>query len=239
MKSKQLSSGLPESVRGAPAFGRRQCGASLFVAIVALAMMTVAGLSLMRSVDTATIIAGNMAFKNSSVSGADLGLEAAAAYLHGTIAVAANNANLPAGCRIGTAAVAGPPAVPATLGNCLYSATYQPENSFGVPLIDWSNTVNIPVTTTNGNAVQFVVERLCDPATSPTLPDRPVYLESMRTCSMGLLPPSLRGTSNAGGSSKAGGPPPISPETGIMYRVTVRVVGPRNTVSTVQAIMQR
>ena len=240
MKNVQFTCDLLASVRHAPSFGRAQRGASLFVAIVALAMMTVAGLSLMRSVDTANIIAGNMAFKNSTVNAADLGLEAAAAYLHNTIAVAPNNLNLPAGCTVGTAAAVGPPATPATLGDCIYSARYQPEDTFGVPLIKWSSN-NIPVSTINGNAVQFVVERMCSSAATDvvSLKAPAFYEDASRVCAAGLLEPKLRGSTQVGGSAKVGSGPPLTPPTGLMYRVTVRVVGPRNTISTVQAIMLR
>lgn len=220
--------------RASPVLGPRtaQRGASLFVAIVALVLMTVAGLSLMRSVDTGNIIAGNMAFRGSTVSATDLGVEAGATYLNGTIAPAPD-ANLPAGCTIGTAGSVGPPVVAPTLGNCRYSARIQPEDDKGVPLINWSHT-NIPVTTVNGNDVQFVVERLCNPdlLVDVTLTRAPKNEKAKSIC----------GTEVAveGGSSRApamgGG---ISKVVEVMYRVTVRVAGPRNTVSTVQSIMAR
>jgi Tfp pilus assembly protein PilX len=201
---------------------RAQRGASLFVAIVALVIMTIAGFALMRSVDTGNIIAGNMAFRESTVNAADSGIEAAAAYLNGTIA-AAPDANLPAGCTVG--------ALPSTLGTCRYSARILPEDERGVPLIDWSSA-NIPVTSLNGNDVQYVVERLCNPDTAVTV--------ELGKAAKNYVANSLCGISPVvEGSSKSG--PKLLPShvVEVMYRITVRVQGPRNTIATVQSIQGR
>jgi Tfp pilus assembly protein PilX len=42
-------------------------GAVLFIALIVLVAMTLAGIAIMRSVDTATLIAGNLAFKQGTV----------------------------------------------------------------------------------------------------------------------------------------------------------------------------
>ena len=209
-----------------------QRGASLFVAIVALVLMTVAGLSLMRSVDTGNIIAGNMAFRAGAVNVADTGIEAAATYLNSTIAPSPD-ANLPAGCTIGVAGSVGPPVIAPVLGNCRYSSRIQPEDDRGLPLVDWSNTTNIPVTSLNGNDIQFVVERLCNPdaALTITLGQAPKNDVAKGDC--GITP-----ISNTGGSSKSGSMGP-SHVVEVMYRVTVRTTGPRNTITTIQSIQGR
>jgi Tfp pilus assembly protein PilX len=54
-----------------------QRGAVLIVALIALVIMSLAGISLVRSVDTANVIAGNMAFKKASTSLTDLGVQIA------------------------------------------------------------------------------------------------------------------------------------------------------------------
>jgi Tfp pilus assembly protein PilX len=45
---------------------RRQRGAILFIALIVLVAMSLAGIALMRSVDTNVLIAGNLAFRQSA-----------------------------------------------------------------------------------------------------------------------------------------------------------------------------
>ena len=53
----------------------RARGAVYFIALIVLVAMTLAGIAIMRSVDTATLIAGNLAFKQGTVQSADNGIE--------------------------------------------------------------------------------------------------------------------------------------------------------------------
>ena len=76
--------------------------------------------------------------------------------------------------------------------------------------------------TVSGNAVQLVIDRLCQgPAPVTDLEGK---------C---FSNPAI-----GGGTKKAGGVV-FSGATTVYYRVTVRVSGPRNTSSTVQAILSR
>jgi Tfp pilus assembly protein PilX len=47
--------------RSAPRLPARQRGVMLIIALIVLVAMTMAGIAMMRSVDTATIVAGNIA----------------------------------------------------------------------------------------------------------------------------------------------------------------------------------
>ena len=200
-----------------------QRGVSLFVAVVALVLMTIAGLSMMRSVDTGNVIAGNIAFRTGAVNAVDTGIEAAATYLN-TVISPSPDANLPTGCTVGTST--------SVLGTCRYSARILPEDDQGVPFVNWSNTTNIPVTSLNGNDIQYVVERLCNNSASVTvtLGAQPKNGDAKLNC---IITPT-----DDGASAKAGAmsPPKI---VEVMYRITVRVRGPRNTITTVQAIQGR
>lgn len=199
----------------------RQRGVSLFIALVALVLMTIAGFSLMRSVDTGNVIAGNMAFRDVTVHSADLGIETAAAYVNTTVAPSPDG-NLPNGCVVATATA---------LGTCRYTARVQAELANGVPRINWSSA-NIPAVAANGVTYQYVVERLCNPdaAVSVTLGQAAKNDIAKELCATRVI--------QSGGSHKPGAPP-VSPIVPVKYRVTVRVTGPRNTVSTVQTILER
>src|ERR687895_391378 len=64
----------------------RQKGVVLFIALIVLVALMLASISLVRSVDTANVIAGNLAFKQASVQAADFGIEVAAAALPNIVA---------------------------------------------------------------------------------------------------------------------------------------------------------
>lgn len=60
---------------------KRQEGVVLMIALIMLVAMSLAGVALMRSVETAVTVAGNFAFKESGVQVADQGVQAAAAWI--------------------------------------------------------------------------------------------------------------------------------------------------------------
>ena len=60
---------------------RGQRGVTLFFALIALVSIMLAAVALVRSVDTSTIIAGNLAFQQAATRSTDTGAEAAMAWL--------------------------------------------------------------------------------------------------------------------------------------------------------------
>ncbi len=135
-------------MRAAPAVP--QGGLVLFIALIVLVAMTLAGIALMRSVDTALVVAGNMAFKQSAISVADRGTQEAAAWLvANSSGQNLHNDNPGAG----------------------YSASIPP----GLPEPDWfdmnswanSFVVNGGTPDAAGNVVRYVVHRLCNAAGNP------------------------------------------------------------------------
>jgi len=69
----------------------RQRGVVLFVALIVLIIMTLAGLALLRQMGVGTSIAGNVAFKENATSVADRGTEVARAWLIANSAITAND----------------------------------------------------------------------------------------------------------------------------------------------------
>ncbi|GAB4181419.1 MAG: hypothetical protein Fur0039_26330 [Rhodocyclaceae bacterium] len=189
----------------------RQGGAALFIALIALVFMLLGGLALVRSVDTANLIAGNFSFRRAALQASDAGVEAAFALLDGTIATASADAAYPAGCS------------PAAPTNCSYFPTRRALDGSGVPVEvgDWSN---LPATTLpNGNTYRFVIDRLCkeNPPDKTKIIDYCIAGQQTVTASKKLFGFS------GGGSAE------------VYYRATVRVEGPRNTVTTVQVLFSR
>lgn len=64
-----------------PPSPRSQEGLALFVALIVLVAMSIAGVALIRSVDTGTLIARNLAFQQSATLSGDQGIETARTWL--------------------------------------------------------------------------------------------------------------------------------------------------------------
>ena len=60
---------------------RRQQGVVLLIALIVLVAMTLAGIGMMRSIDTGTMVAGNIGFRQSAVATGDGGIEQAITWL--------------------------------------------------------------------------------------------------------------------------------------------------------------
>lgn len=171
-----------------------QKGVVLFFSLIALVAMSLAAVALIRSVDTNSMIAGNLAFKQSAMSSADRGVEAAIAWLDDparTIAYLRNN-------------------VPA-------SGYYASIGADAKTLVDASGVAGaIANPDAQGNTITYVVQRMCRNTGNPTDtncvfgPEK----ESGNDKSCELCTPS---------STKR-----------LMYRITAKVVGPKNTVSYIQ-----
>lgn len=181
---------------------RSQQGVVLFIALIALIALTLAGIALVRSVDTSNLIAGNIAFKQAAIQASDLGVEAAFTALS-TPNTIANKTNDDL--------------------NQNYYATMQPEdpNLPGVPaaLTSAFPANNVIVNNATGNTIRYIIERMCS-ANGVVTTD--------------ICAPSVIDKTPVGGKS---GEDYLALPPGVSYRVTVRVDGPRNTVSLVQALL--
>lgn len=71
----------PASHTHSAAMHHEQRGVVLFIALIVLVVLTLAGLALIRSSSTGLLVAGNLAFRQGAVASADAGVEAAVAWL--------------------------------------------------------------------------------------------------------------------------------------------------------------
>ncbi len=186
-----------------PAVGlHRQRGVVLFIVLIVLVAMTLAGIAMVRSVDTGNVIAGNLAFKQTTIHAADRGIQAAYDWL------VANSA--------GT-----------TLQNTDLTKGYyssRPAEEKWTDPSKWSSAVTLP-DDGSGYTVSYVIHRMCKD------PDKP-YNGADQQCAMTF--PSSAGASGGG---MAVGATVFEGNPQLYYRITARVVGPRNTVSIVQAVV--
>lgn len=194
-----------------------QRGVILFVALIVLVAMSLAGIALMRSVDANVLIAGNLAFRQSATMAGDWGVEAARAWLE------ANKA--------GTTLEADQPGV--SNGNGYWANWQSDADLYGgtsttTDDYNWDNAVTVG-TDAGGNEVRYVIHRLCKQAGSTTSGGNACVKASSGGGS-GAASTGTKGAVNYGAAALPG-------VSSTYYRVTVRVTGPRNTTSFVQAVL--
>ena len=190
-----------------------QQGVVLPVTLIVLVSMTLAGIALMRSLDTASVIAGNLAFKQSATASGDNGVEAAITWLR-------NNATALAQDNLVNGYYATRQDALDMTGNRTASTT---DN------LNWTNTARVKTLAADGagNVVAYVIHRMCDN----------VGALNAATCS---TEQSLRGGSSKGilrpmMTYQPGSWKDVANRG--YYRITARVTGPRNTTSYVQVVV--
>jgi Tfp pilus assembly protein PilX len=192
---------------------RQQRGVMLFIALIVLVALTMAGMAMMRSVDTATIVAGNIGFRQSAVNAADQGIRDAYAYMNANITTGVlTNDDVPNGYMS---------SVPAGEAPDWYTS---PAN--------WVNAkaINGGAIDASGNTVSFVIHRLCPVANCAA---NASCGGVTNVCGQTLSSSAVSGEGVDQSSPNFFALPPST-----HYRVTVRSVGPRNSVAYVQTLMR-
>jgi len=192
---------------------RSERGTVLIIALIVLVAMTLAGIATMRSVDTATLMAGNIAFRQSAVNAADQGLQAGFAWMSANMSSANLNSDI------------------GGVGYFSNAATEEPK--WFDPTV-WANAaqLNGGAPDAAGNRVWFKIERMCPLKDCPA---NSVCGNVANTCGStpdpGLL--SREGQDHFRQTSNIFTKPPA-----IHYRVTAKAEGPRSSVSIVQTMLR-
>lgn len=201
-----------------PACARTQHGVVLFFALISLVAIMLAAVALIRSVDTGTVIAGNLAFKQAATTSGDAGTEAAMAWVAAT-----ETANLDK-----------PVLKDATNPLNITDATKGYYSNLD-PALDlfadatWNAITGVAATTdTSGNTVRYIVQRACRTA-NVAIQNAGCLFSGAALNSDGQEVQLPQDVCEGAGCPVAGQSP--------MIRVTSKVTGPRNTVSYVQAFV--
>lgn len=186
-----------------------QRGVVLFIALIVLVAMTLAGIALMRNVDTGTVIASNLGFRQTALHVGDIGSESARTWLTSTSVSLFNDS-----------------------ASDSYYATWQESidllgNDPAKTDFNWTSNGKIVSSTPTGYSVRYVIHRLCQNTGDPT--------GSSANCVKATGAASTANASTKGAASY--GTIGISVPTSALYRVTIRVDGPRNTTSYIQTTM--
>lgn len=195
----------------------RQCGGVvLFVALLVLVVLGLAAVALFRSVDTAMVVAGNLAAQQAAASAADRGIERAIHALWDAPALIADRTRHDPAQNY-YACVQGSPGSCAVPGNAIpeIPAALASATAFAAAGLDAALVPDDAA----GNAIRYVIERMCL-ATGPALGS---------TCNLAARPEPEAGTQHYGEAIGSGD---------AFFRVTVRVTGPRNTVVYAQAMLR-
>jgi type IV pilus assembly protein PilX len=189
----------------------RQKGVILVIALIVLVAMTLVALGTLRSVDTGSVVAGNLAFKQATLNGTDVPLDTAyrlllAKGVLGTL----NNDDLPNGYQ-----------------------SKQVELDWTDPA-SWSvgtgaMCINACAADANGNIGYYIINRMC---TLQNIPYNGMQGAVANECHMTIpLGGGNTGSSMAVPANQFPGNPTV------YYRITAKVQGPRNSVSIVQAFI--
>lgn len=189
---------------------RSQRGVVVFIALIVLVAMMLAGIATMRSSGSAILTAGNLAFRQNATVAGDLGLEAALAWLK----------------------TQGPVPLQGVIAASGYCETWEPAFN-PLDTTTWAKCTDGPAGTDRpitvqmagpdaaGNSVSYVIHRMCAKTGDVVV----VGQECVTLADPGK------------GGPKEAGSPALTGTAQVYYRITARIQGPKNTVSYVQTMM--
>ena len=200
----------PAGFRGA----RRERGVVLLIALIVLVAMTLAGIGMMRSIDSGTLVAGNIGFREAAVASADSGVEAARTWLIANLN--SLNADNPAQGYYSTRQDS------LDLTGNMTEGGHDGVNWGGSDPTQVVSAYTVGSVDASGATVYYIIHRLC------SMPG-PIN-GGGQTCSYSVQ--SQTGSTQSAPDYSSYG---LSTSLQAYYRITVRVNGAKNTVSYVQA----
>lgn len=193
---------------------KAQAGIALLLAMIMLAALMVGSIALVRSVDMATLVSGNLAFRQSATLGADRGIQAAVAWLEAQTPTARDSDNSAA-------------------GYCSSQHNLDDTVAGWDPTTNWTTGAGCqPLTMavdTAGSNVDYIIHRLCR---FPNAARNAIVGVQTNLCATAVA----TGSGSAATSSKKSSFELINPGNAqfIPFRITVRVTADRGTRSFVQ-----
>ena len=195
-------------------FRNKQQGVVLMIALIALVAISLAGIALMRSVDTSNVVSGNIAFNETAIQMADIGAELAYSEILGdTAGNPASCQNNAANCPLNTAGK-----------SYLFPnvSVIDPKTNLPTPAggIVWSDpsAQTLAGEATPSYSVHYVIERMCGKEITGIVADNTLNNQEAATFAKCKVAPIY----DPNGMVVAG-------LGKLFYRITVEVTGPRNT----------
>jgi type IV pilus assembly protein PilX len=206
---------------------KQQKGIALFFALIALVVLSLAAVALIRSVDTNTLIAGNLAFQQSANSSTDAGVEAAIVDLATIRDASVNNGLNVINNPANTANITDLTANPGYFSSVTSALTTTSQLMADSTWTNADNYKSIPADAA-GNSVQYIIQRMCRFPNVEIAAADCLFSEAETDGSSQIVP--LNPDICSGNNCPSAGQTP-------QVRVTVKVTGPRGAVSFAQAFI--
>jgi hypothetical protein len=212
---------------------RRGRGVSLVFALIGLAVLSLAAVALVRSVDTGTLVLGNLGFKQDATRSGDQGAEQAIGWLTGVARTVLNNSD--AARNYWATAYDN---IDATGNNDADVARavidWKDDNCASYPSGTFANCLRLgtPSATVNGNQTRYAIFRMCPIEGAPNAAGndcaRPTAYSEPGDVTRGEINYRKyeRLTLKGAGSSET-----------VYYRIVVRTVGGKDAVSFSETIV--
>lgn len=220
---------------------RSQRGMALIFALLVLAALMLASVAMVKVVSSGSQIAGNLAFRQDALMSSEHATQMAINTLAGVLAgnlEGLNNDNLALGYYANTPAGLDPSGNALEGNNARILINWDANDCDSFASGSFSACALTPrrnVISINGNSASYIVFRLCNAAGVFT----DAEVNCARVASSGdTNGPVLMGTECQGARNYAdpGNCDPSGFESPALYRILVRTVGPRNTVSMTETL---
>lgn len=192
-----------------------QRGVVLFIALIVLVAMALAAIALVRSVDTATVVSTNMAFKESTIQGGDQGTNQAVQWLNAQVGTGNLNND-----------------IPGVAGNIMYYSSAQLASgaSWWVTPAVWAGFSGSASTDSSGNQIYVIIHRMCTQPNTTYNGNGAGGVANICSLYFPTSGASTGGSMSVGSFTFQGNPQ-------LYYRITSRVQGPHNTFSFIQTMV--
>jgi type IV pilus assembly protein PilX len=212
----------------------RQQGLVLFFALLALAVMSIASVALIRSVDTNALLSGNMVFRQTASATSNVALEGITENISKKVSLVNSINHYP---QLGYYATCSQfdtqPNALICDGNRLTTMTWDNSNSSLVPSQTDGNDEIRNGIDRQGNEIRYVVERMCSYSNAEVNAGS-AKLDVSR-CLMASASGCNDGSYNDVNMSKMKDCPDKSSSP--LYRLTLRIAGPKNTLTFMQSFI--
>lgn len=194
----------------------KQSGVVLFVALIAMLILTLSGVAIMRSIDSSMTLAGNIAFRQATLAAADQGVNAAFAWLVDRRNTGAEN-----------------------MWDSVLGSGYQakiPTETDWTLASSWPTGRFVTLNAGNGNTISYRIFRLCTVEGHGLAGTANIGAVNAPGQQCNTAYGTTGSSSSNLGNSQGANAPQYQGNLLVFYRIVVRVVGPRNATSYVQVM---